>query len=238
MHELELVGVVKTYNRVDAIRGIDMRVGPGITALLGPNGAGKSTLMRIIATVARPSRGTVRWDGVDVVADPRPLRRVLGYLPQDAGVYPQLDAREFLEYIGALKGLKGRALRRQIDDLLEELDLEPVAHRHLATLSGGNRQRVAIAQALLGDPQLLVVDEPSVGLDPEQRIRLRDLLRTLARDRIILLSTHIVSDIETTADRVIIVAAGQVVADRLRVDMDGAVGSLESFYVSTVGSAR
>lgn len=238
MHELELLGVVKTYNRVDAIRGIDMRVGPGITALLGPNGAGKSTLMRIIATVARPSRGTVRWDGVDVVADPRPLRRVLGYLPQDAGVYPQLDAREFLEYIGALKGLKGRALRRQIDDLLEELDLEPVARRHLATLSGGNRQRVAIAQALLGDPQLLVVDEPSVGLDPEQRIRLRDLLRTLARDRIILLSTHIVSDIETTADRVIIVAAGQVVADRPRVDMGGASGSLESFYVSTVGSAR
>jgi ABC-type multidrug transport system ATPase subunit len=238
MHELELLGVVKTYNRVDAIRGIDMRVGPGITALLGPNGAGKSTLMRMIATVTRPTRGTVRWDGIDMVADPRPLRRVLGYLPQDAGVYPQLDAREFLEYIGALKGLKGRTLRRQIDDLLTELDLERVARRHLATLSGGNRQRVAIAQALLGDPQLLVVDEPSVGLDPEQRIRLRDLLRTLARDRIILLSTHIVSDIETTADRVIIVAAGQVVADRPRIDMAGAVGSLESFYVSTVGSAR
>ena len=144
--------------------------------MLGPNGAGKSTLMRIIATVTRPSAGTIHWDGIEVVRNPLPLRRVLGYLPQDAGVYPHLTAREFLRYVAALKQLNGRAASRQIEELLFSLDLEPVARQQLATLSGGTRQRVAIAQALLGDPHILIVDEPTVGLDPEQRVRLRELL--------------------------------------------------------------
>jgi ABC-type multidrug transport system ATPase subunit len=235
---LEIDGVVKTYKGgVEALRGISLRLSPGIVGLLGPNGAGKSTLMRIIATVTKPTAGTVRWDGTDVVKDPRPLRAAIGYLPQDAGVYPHLDAREFLDYIAALKRLPSRAARAQIAQLLDDLDLTQVANRPLGTLSGGNRQRVAIAQALLGDPHLLVVDEPTVGLDPQQRVRFRDLLARLARDRIILLSTHVVSDVETTADRLVVVAAGRVVADGTRAAVIAGHASLEAAYLSSVGSA-
>ena len=238
MNLLEIDGVVKTYKGgVEALRGISLRLSPGIVGLLGPNGAGKSTLMRIIATVTKPTAGTVRWDGTDVVKDPRPLRAAIGYLPQDAGVYPHLDAREFLDYIAALKRLPSRAARAQIAQLLDDLDLTQVANRPLGTLSGGNRQRVAIAQALLGDPHLLVVDEPTVGLDPQQRVRFRDLLARLARDRIILLSTHVVSDVETTADRLVVVAAGRVVADGTRAAVIAGHASLEAAYLSSVGSA-
>jgi ABC-type multidrug transport system ATPase subunit len=235
---LEIDGVVKTYGRdVQAVRGISLTLGPGITGLLGPNGAGKSTLMRIIATVTKPTSGTVRWDGADVVNDPLALRRVLGYLPQDAGVYPHLNAREFLSYVAALKRLDTRAARAQIDDLLDALDLGPVATRPLATLSGGNRQRVAIAQALLGDPQLLVIDEPTAGLDPEQRVRFRDLLANLARERVVLFSTHVVSDVELTAGRIVIVGAGRVLADATRSEMLAVHASLEAAYLATVGAA-
>ena len=219
------------------MRGISLTLGPGITGLLGPNGAGKSTLMRIIATVTKPTSGTVRWDGADVVNDPLALRRVLGYLPQDAGVYPHLNAREFLSYVAALKRLDARASRAQIDDLLFALDLVPVATRPLATLSGGNRQRVAIAQALLGDPQLLVIDEPTAGLDPEQRVRFRDLLANLARERVVLFSTHVVSDVELTAGRIVIVGAGRVLADATRSEMLAVHASLEAAYLATVGAA-
>jgi ABC-2 type transport system ATP-binding protein len=238
VHTLEIDDVTKTYgNRVEAVRGISLTLGPGITGLLGPNGAGKSTLMRIVATVTKPSTGTVRWDGSDIVRAPRPVREVLGYLPQDAGVYPHLNAREFLSYVAALKRLGGRAARAQIETLLESLDLLPVAKRPLATLSGGNRQRVAIAQALLGDPHLLVVDEPTAGLDPEQRVRFRDLLSTLARERIVILSTHVVSDVETTADRIVIVAGGRVLADSGRTELLAVHGTLERAYLTTVGAA-
>jgi ABC-2 type transport system ATP-binding protein len=238
MHRLEIDAVVKTYRGgVEALRGVSLDLAPGIVGLLGPNGAGKSTLMRIVATVAKPSAGTVRWDGTDVVRDPRPLRAAIGYLPQDAGVYPHLDAREFLDYVAALKRLRPRAARAQIAALLEDLDLTAIATRPLGTLSGGNRQRVAIAQALLGDPQLLVVDEPTVGLDPEQRVRFRDLLARLARDRIILLSTHVVSDVETTADRIVLVAAGRVVADGTRAQVVAGHASLEAAYLAHVGRA-
>ncbi len=237
MHTLEIDAVVKTYGRdVQAVRGISLTLGPGITGLLGPNGAGKSTLMRIIATVTKPTSGTVRWDGADVVSDPLALRRVLGYLPQDAGVYPHLNAREFLSYVAALKKLDARSARTQIDDLLTALDLGPVATRPLATLSGGNRQRVAIAQALLGDPRLLVIDEPTAGLDPEQRVRFRDLLANLARERVVLFSTHVVSDVELTADRIVIVGAGRVLADATRSELLAVHASLEAAYLAAVGA--
>ncbi len=237
MRRLEITGVAKRYpGGVEAIRGIDLVLNPGVTAMLGPNGAGKSTLMRIIATVTRPSAGTIHWDGIEVVRNPLPLRRVLGYLPQDAGVYPHLTAREFLRYVAALKQLNGRAASRQIEELLFSLDLEPVARQQLATLSGGTRQRVAIAQALLGDPHILIVDEPTVGLDPEQRVRLRELLAHKASERIILISTHVVSDVEQTADRIVIVGGGRVLADGPRTQVIGANGSLESAYLSMVGT--
>ncbi len=236
MHQLEVSGVAKRYRGgVDALSGVHLVLTPGITGLLGPNGAGKSTLMRIIATVAQPTTGTVRWNGADVIRNPLPLRRVLGYLPQDSGVYPHLDAREFLGYIAALKGLGASRTRRQIEELLALLELEPVARRPLGTLSGGNRQRVSIAQALLGDPQVLIVDEPTVGLDPEQRIRLRELFKSMARERIVLFSTHIVSDVETVADRIVIIARGRVIADGSRAEVTGTCDTLESAYLSRVG---
>ncbi len=238
MHSLDVSSVSKTYRGgATALHDISFSMKNGVVGLVGPNGAGKSSLMRILATVARPSAGTVFWDGVDAVRNPRALRGMLGYLPQDAGVYLHLDAREFLHYIAALKGLDARRTRKQTDELIESLDLAPVARRPLGTLSGGNRQRVAIASALLGDPQLLIVDEPTVGLDPEQRIRFRDLIAALGRDRIVLLSTHIVSDLESSADRIVVMAGGRIVADGTRDGVVGAHGSLEAAYVALIGRA-
>lgn len=196
-----------------ALRGLSLELTPGMVGLLGPNGAGKSTLMRMLATIAKPSAGRVLWDGVDLARQPDALRSVLGYLPQDFGVYPQLSPVEFLDYIAAAKGLEPRAARRRIDELLELVNLTEARHRALGGFSGGMRQRVGIAQALLNDPQLLVVDEPTAGLDPEERVRFRNLLTELAGERIVLLSTHIVSDVEAVASRILLLAGGTLQAD-------------------------
>lgn len=190
------------------LRGFTLELGPGVLGLLGPNGAGKSTLMRMLATVTRPTVGTIVWDGIDVVRSPDALRAVLGYLPQDFGVYPNLNAVEFLAYIAAIKGLDSRAARRRIDELLQVLNLVDAARRPLGSYSGGMKQRVGIAQALLNDPQLLIVDEPTVGLDPEERVRFRNLLSDLAGERIVILSTHIVTDVEAAATDIAIVDKG------------------------------
>jgi ABC-type multidrug transport system ATPase subunit len=238
VNRLEIDGVTKSYRAVHALHDVNLVLEPGIIGLLGPNGAGKSTLMRIIATVARPSTGAMRWNGTDVVARPDALRRQLGYLPQDAGVYPQLSADEFLQYVAALKGLPSRAAARQIDELIEQLNLQAARKRPLAGFSGGMRQRVGIAQALLGDPQLIVVDEPTVGLDPQERVRFRELITGLGRDRIVLLSTHIVSDVEIAAGRIIILAEGRVCADGTSSAVIGAHGSLEGAYLALTGSPR
>ena len=192
------------------LRDVSFELGPGVYALLGPNGAGKSTLMRILATLAQPTRGHVSWKGTDIRYDPNAVRRVLGYLPQDFGVYPHLTAREFLGYIAAAKGVTGRAARERIDALLTMVNLTAASNRALGGFSGGMRQRVGIAQALLADPQLLIVDEPTVGLDPEERARFRTLLSDLAADRIVLLSTHIVSDVEAVADSILVLAGGRL----------------------------
>jgi ABC-type multidrug transport system ATPase subunit len=184
-----------------------------VTGLLGPNGAGKSTLMRILATVATPSAGRVLWNGTDIARSPDRLRDVLGYLPQDFGVYPQLTALEFLDYIAAAKGLEARTARRRIEQLLELVNLTDARQRALGGFSGGMRQRVGIAQALLNDPRVLIVDEPTAGLDPEERVRFRNLLGDLAGERIVLLSTHIVSDVEATASRIVMMGQGRLLAD-------------------------
>ncbi len=196
-----------------ALRDLSFELTPGIVGLLGPNGAGKSTLMRMLATIARPSQGRILWDGVDLARQPDRLRSVLGYLPQDFGVYPQLSPVEFLDYIAAAKGLEPRAARRRIDELLELVNLTEARHRALGGFSGGMRQRVGIAQALLNDPQLLIVDEPTAGLDPEERVRFRNLLTELASERIVVLSTHIVSDVEAVAARILLLAGGTLQAD-------------------------
>lgn len=192
------------------LREVNLELGPGILGLLGPNGAGKSTLLRILATITKPSSGTTTWDGVDIAAQPNALRNVLGYLPQDFGVYPHLNAIEFLEYMAAIKGIEARSARRRIDELLVLTNLHDAAKRPLGGYSGGMRQRVGIAQALLNDPKLLIVDEPTVGLDPEERVRFRNLLTDLAGERIIILSTHIVSDIEATATEVALINKGRM----------------------------
>jgi ABC-2 type transport system ATP-binding protein len=196
-----------------ALADFTLDLTPGVTGLLGPNGAGKSTLMRILATVARPSAGRVLWNGVDLARRPDALRETLGYLPQDFGIYPQLSALEFLDYIAAAKGLEPRTARRRIDALLELVNLTDARHRALGGFSGGMRQRVGIAQALLNDPQVLIVDEPTAGLDPEERVRFRNLLGELSGERIVLLSTHIVSDVEATATRMVLLGNGRLIAD-------------------------
>jgi ABC-2 type transport system ATP-binding protein len=192
------------------LRGFSLEVGPGVLGLLGPNGAGKSTLMRILATVTRPTEGRVTWDGVDLRRRPNAVREVLGYLPQDFGVYPHLSAVEFLEYLAAVKGVPARTSRRRIPELLALVRLTEVQRRPLSGYSGGMRQRLGIAQALLNDPQLLIVDEPTAGLDPEERVRFRSLLSELSGDRIVILSTHIVSDIEAVAGTIAIINRGRL----------------------------
>ncbi len=211
MH-LQVQDVSKQY-RSDfwGLREFNLDLGRGVIGLLGPNGAGKSTLMRMLATISQPTTGTILWNGVNIQKSPDTLRAVLGYLPQDFGVYPNLTGFEFLEYMAAIKGLNGKPARQRIDELVAVLNLVQVAKRPLASYSGGMKQRIGIAQALLNDPQLLIVDEPTVGLDPEERARFRSLLADLAGERIILLSTHIVSDVEATATEIVIINKGRMV---------------------------
>lgn len=198
--------------RVRALTDIQLSLGSGVVGLLGPNGAGKSTLMRILATITQPTTGRVLWNDSDVAKQPDSLRTVLGYLPQDFGVYPHLNALEFLEYLAAVKGLPADAARTRIRELLELVNLTGAAKRPLGGYSGGMRQRIGIAQALLNDPQLLIVDEPTAGLDPEERVRFRNLLSELSGERIVILSTHIVSDIEAVATSIAIMEQGHLLA--------------------------
>jgi len=211
--QLVVENLSKNYRRgVQALRDVQLTLAPGVLGLLGPNGAGKSTLMRILATITQPSAGRVLWNGEEIAKNPDALRSVLGYLPQDFGVYPNLNAIEFLEYLAAVKGIPAEAARRRIGELLEVVNLADAAKRPLGGYSGGMRQRVGIAQALLNDPQLLIVDEPTAGLDPEERVRFRNLLSELSGERIIILSTHIVSDVEAVATSIAILAHGRLLA--------------------------
>jgi ABC-2 type transport system ATP-binding protein len=209
--KLVIDGVSKLYRgKVWGLRNVSLSLEPGILGLVGPNGAGKSTLMRILATITKPTDGQVTWNGTDIVQAPNQVRAMLGYLPQDFGVYPNLNVVEFLEYLAAIKGLDGRTARQRIDELLQVVNLAGVRKQPLGSYSGGMKQRVGIAQALLNDPQLLVVDEPTAGLDPEERVRFRNLLSDLSGERIVILSTHIVSDVEATATHIALIRRGQL----------------------------
>jgi ABC-2 type transport system ATP-binding protein len=209
--DLTIEGVGKEYKGgVWGIREFGLALGPGILGLLGPNGAGKSTLMRILATITKPTTGKVTWNGINIARRPDPLRAVLGYLPQDFGVYPNLNAVEFLEYMAALKGLSARTARKRIDELIQVVNLTDARKRALGGFSGGMKQRVGIAQALLNDPQLLIVDEPTAGLDPEERVRFRQLLTDLSGERIVILSTHIVSDVEASVTEIALIRKGRL----------------------------
>jgi len=206
------------------LRDVSLAIRPGILGLLGPNGAGKSTLMRMLATITRPTDGTISWNGSDIVKSPNDLRRVLGYLPQDFGVYPNLTAVEFLGYMAAIRGLNTASAKRRIDDLIQLTNLGEVAKRPLGSYSGGLKQRVGIAQALLNDPLVLIVDEPTVGLDPEERVRFRNLLSDLSVARIVILSTHIVSDVEATATHIALVHRGRLLREAAPEDLLSELG--------------
>jgi ABC-2 type transport system ATP-binding protein len=226
--QLTLEEVSKVYpGGVRALSEFGLALKPGVLGLLGPNGAGKSTLMRILATITRPSSGRVLWNGIDTARDPDRLRSVLGYLPQDFGVYPHLSALEFMEYLAAVKGLERRSAKRRIAELLDLVNLTEVAKRPLGGYSGGMKQRVGIAQALMNNPELLIVDEPTAGLDPEERVRFRNLLSELSGERIVILSTHIVSDVEAVATSIALISQGKLVAhdapEELLAAVDGKV---------------
>ncbi|MGD0128219.1 MAG: ABC transporter ATP-binding protein [Terriglobia bacterium] len=212
--QLVIENVGKIYRgKVWGLRGFSLTLGRGVLGLLGPNGAGKSTLMRVLATVTRATEGRVLWDGTDIAKSPDSVRSVLGYLPQDFGVYPNLNAVEFLEYLAAVKRIDASAARRRISELLELVNLTDAARRPLGGYSGGMRQRVGIAQALLNDPRLLIVDEPTAALDPEERVRFRNLLSELSGERIVILSTHIVSDVEAVATDIALIDHGGLVVE-------------------------
>lgn len=199
------------YGGKTALDSVSFTLQPGgVTGLIGPNGAGKTTLLRILATLQKPNAGRILLDGVDITKHPGTMRRALGYLPQHVPVYPNFSAREYLRYMAAMKGLPARAAKTQIDGLLESLNLADVGREPLGSFSGGMRQRVGIAAALLGDPHVLIADEPTTGLDPQQRVTLRNLLGALAMQRIVLLSTHIVSDVEAVAGQLLLLRQGRL----------------------------
>lgn len=212
---LTITGLSKTYsNGVRALDRVDLAIGRGLFGLLGPNGAGKSTLMRTIAALQEPDEGSIVLDGLDVLAQPQELRRRLGYLPQDFGVYPGISALLLLDHIAVLKGLSDkRARREQVQALLDLTNLYEVRNKAVSTFSGGMRQRFGIAQALLGAPSLIVVDEPTAGLDPEERNRFHNLLSEIGENAVVLLSTHIVEDVSHLCPRMAILAGGRVVLE-------------------------
>ncbi len=217
--KLEIINIDKQYNKHKfGLQNFSMTIENGILGLLGPNGAGKSTLMKIIASISKPSQGQILLDGIDIIKDPNYIRKILGYLPQDFGVYPNLNAYEFLEYIAALKGIGGLHLKDRITQLLEGVNLIEVAKQPIGTYSGGMKQRIGIVQVLLNDPKILIFDEPTVGLDPEERVRFRNLISDLANTCIVILSSHIVSDIETIADQVAIMKHGQLISKAYQQD--------------------
>lgn len=211
---LQIGNLSKTYaGGVQALRSVDLAIAPGLFGLLGPNGAGKTTLMKILATLLEPDAGQARMDGVDLLADRAATRRMLGYLPQDFGLYPSFTAEQMLDYLARLKGINQAAERRaQIDALLERVNLAAERDRKLGTFSGGMRQRFGIAQALLGGPRLLIVDEPTAGLDPAERVRFHNLLAEVAADVVVVLSTHIVADVAHLCAQMAIIWRGEIIA--------------------------
>ena len=207
---LEIRNVVKTFGKnVTAVDHVSLTLKHGVVGLIGHNGAGKTTLMQMIATLTRPTSGEIVFDGVDIAKKPNDIRNRLGFLPQDFGVYPNLTALEFMQYFAALKGVRDPA---RIRHLLELVNLHEQAKRPAASFSGGMRRRLGIAQALLNDPDILVVDEPTAGLDPEERLRFRNLLAELGFSKLVIMSTHIVSDVETIASELAIMNKGRLVA--------------------------
>ncbi|HET7488132.1 MAG TPA: ATP-binding cassette domain-containing protein [Acidimicrobiales bacterium] len=233
MTTIELKGVTKSYGGIPALDGIGLSIGPGVTGVLGPNGAGKTTMLRMLATVLAPDAGRLRILGEDPgrVEGRLAIRRRLGYFPQEPGYYQNLSAFDFVDYVAILKEHDDRAARHaEVRRVLEQVDLGAVQHKKLKKLSGGMRRRVIIAQALLGRPELLVLDEPTVGLDPEQRLRFRELVSRLAEQHTVVLSTHQTEDVAALCHRVVVVHGG-------RVRFDGTAAALAALAAGRVWAA-
>jgi ABC-2 type transport system ATP-binding protein len=227
---LRISKLQKTYSSgVHALRDVSLDVPAGMFGLLGPNGAGKTTLMKILATLLEPNSGTAQMRDVDLIADKRRARRLLGYLPQDFGFYPTLRAEQMLDFFAQLKGvMKVKERRRLVDVLLERVNLSGARRQKLSEFSGGMRQRLGVAQALIGNPQLIIVDEPTAGLDPEERVRFHNLLaETAAEDTVIMLSTHIVSDVSSLCSHMAIIREGEILVSTTPAaaikDLDGSI---------------
>ena len=224
--ELSIDRLTKQYQNKIAVDRISLRLNTGIYGLLGANGAGKTTLMRMVCGILKPTSGTITFDGIDVSEER--YRSMLGYLPQDFGYYPEFTGEDFLLYMAALKGMRKPQARRKTVELLKLVSLHDVAKKKIKTYSGGMKQRLGIAQALLNQPKLLVLDEPTAGLDPKERVRFRDLIKDLGKDSILLLSTHFVSDIEHIADDILMMKSGQLIYQGKWTDKSG---NLEEFYL-------
>ncbi len=208
--ELRTTGLTKRFGPKTVVNDLNVTVTNGVYGLLGANGAGKTTLMRLLCGIQAPSAGRLTLDGREITALGERYRSLLGYLPQHFGYYPEFTARDFLLYVAALKGLRGREAERKAEALLEAVGLAAESRRKIRTFSGGMKQRLGIAQALLNEPRILILDEPTAGLDPKERVRFRNLISAFAKDRIVILSTHIVSDIEFIAEEILMMKAGRL----------------------------
>ncbi|MDE7283010.1 MAG: ABC transporter ATP-binding protein [Lachnospiraceae bacterium] len=228
--ELVIDRVTKQYKNKIAVDRISVNLQKGVYGLLGENGAGKTTLMRMICGILKPTSGTISFDGIDVKEES--YRSILGYLPQDFGYYPEFTGQDFLLYMSALKGIEKPQAKKRAAELLQLTSLQDVAKKKIKTYSGGMKQRLGIAQALLSQPKLLVLDEPTAGLDPKERVRFRNLIEDLGKESIVLLSTHIVSDVEHIADTVMIMKAGQLIYQD---KWDDSQDNLEDFYLQHIG---
>ena len=208
---LILDGLTKTFSSFPAVNNLSYTMDTGVYGLLGVNGAGKTTLMRMLCTLLTPTSGTITWDGQDIFSLGSAYRNLLGYLPQDFGYYPDFSVQDYLLYIASIKGLRPATARQRMQNLLEQVGLTQVRRQKMKKLSGGMKRRAGIAQAMLNDPKILILDEPTAGLDPKERIRFRNLISELAENRLVLLSTHIVTDVEYIADQILLMKDGSLV---------------------------